>query len=95
MSDWVDSVKEIIPPAVGAALAAFRQPTQQWPERLIGFSVGFAIALWGTLPFMDYFKLTAVYTGGVGFALGFFGQTIADAVTGSDWAGIIKARLTR
>lgn len=96
MNDWLDSFKEILPPAVGAALAAVRQPHQGWVERLIGFFVGFCIALWGTAPFIDFFHLNPVtYAGGVGFSLGFFGMTIADAVTGSDWAGIIKARLTK
>lgn len=94
--DWLDTAKEIMPPAVGAALAAIRQPHQGWIERLIGFSVGFCIAFWGTAPFMDLFKLNPLtYAGGVGFSLGFFGMTMADAITSSDWAGIIKARLSK
>jgi hypothetical protein len=96
MTDWLDSVKEILPPAVGAALAAVRQPHQGAIERLIGFFVGFFSALWLTGPFIDFFHLNSLtYSGGVSFSLGFFAMTISDAITGADWKGILKDRLTK
>ena len=96
MNDWLDAVKEILPPAVGAALAAVRQPQQKLTERIISFSVGFCMSLWGTAPFIDFFKLNPeTYAGEGGFCLGFFGMTIADAIISSDWASIIKSRLSK
>ena len=83
----------IISGLVGAALAAIRGQ-KSWPERVIGFAVGFCIALWGTAPVIEFFNLkTATYAGGIGFALGYFGMALADGILSSDWAAIIKGRL--
>lgn len=77
----------------GALLAAFMGHGKSVKERLIGFAVGFAFALFLTEPTLTFFKLSSTtYGGGAGFVLGFFGMTMADAVMNTDWRGIIKAR---
>ena len=72
--------KPLIPGILGSGLAAFMGPKRGWPDRFVGFLVGASIATFCTLPTLEYFKLAhESYAGGVGFVLGFFGMSIADA----------------
>lgn len=96
MDGLFKTLSEVWPAVAGASLAAIRAPNQDWKHRVIGFLVGFFIALFGTAPLLDFFHMKPeVYAGAFGFALGFFGMTMADAITGTDWAGIIKDRFTK
>lgn len=96
MDNLIKAVQEVWPAVAGAALAAVRAPNQDWQHRVIGFLVGFFIALFGTVPLLDFFHMKSeIYGGGFGFALGFFGMTVADAITGTDWASIIKDRFSK
>lgn len=73
-------IKPLIPGILGSGLAAFMGPKRGWQDRLIGFLVGASFATYCTIPFLTYFKLAhESYAGGVGFVLGFFGMSIADA----------------
>lgn len=87
-------LKPLIPGILGSALAAFMGPKRGGVDRFVGFLVGASIATFCTLPVLEYFKLAhESYAGGVGFVLGFFGMSIADAglrvFHGIDWNGIL------
>lgn len=94
-------LKPLIPGLLGSALAAFMGPARDRKDRFIGFLVGASIATFCTVPILEYFKLPhETYAGGVGFVMGFFGMSIADAglriVRDVNWASItdlIKARI--
>ena len=94
-------IKPLIPGILGSGLAAFMGPRRGWQDRLIGFLVGSSFATYCTLPVLEYFKLQHdAYAGGVGFVLGFFGMSVADAalrvLRDIDWKSIgelIKSKL--
>lgn len=94
-------LKPLIPGALGAGLAALMGPKREVKHRVIGFAVGFAFAVYLTVPVVDFFSLKAdTYSGGVGFVLGFFGLTLSDAATRLineiNWEGLaslIKSKL--
>ena len=87
-------LKPLIPGLLGSGLAAVMGPKRGWLDRFIGFLVGASIATFCTLPVLEYFRLAhETYAGGVGFVLGFFGMSIADAglrvFHDVKWAGIL------
>ena len=91
------TVKILFPGFIGAFLAAITGPARDIKTRFIGFIAGFCIALWGTDALLHFFSLNAsIYAGPAGFALGFFGMSVAEAVMKvireTDIAGIIKGR---
>lgn len=91
-------VKPLLPGILGALLAAFTGPQRSHKMRALEFAFGFCVALFGTEPVLDIFALAAdKYSGGVGFALGYFGMTIAQAIlrlfNDTDWGKAVSRRL--
>lgn len=91
------TVKLLFPGFIGAFLAAITGPARDIKTRFIGFVSGFCIALYGTDPLLHFFSLSHdTYAAPAGFALGFFGMSVAEAVMKvireTDVAGIIKSR---
>lgn len=87
-----------IPGLIGSFLAALTGPQRDLWTRGIGFLAGFAVAVFFTDIVLDKLALPAkTYSGGVGFALGFFGLTIADALLRVfrevDWASIVRKKI--
>lgn len=87
----------LIPAVIGAALAVALGPKRDWPERLTGFMAGFFVSVYATGPVVTWFGgAPGDYLGGVGFVLGLFGMSVADAlwraVRDTDIAGILKGR---
>lgn len=90
-------IKLLIPGFIGAFLAAITGPERSKIDRFIGFVFGFCIAMYGADPLLDFFNLTAqTYGAGVGFALGYFGMSLTDALMKTvreiDLAEILKNR---
>lgn len=86
--------KALLPGFMGALLAAFTGPKRDSADRTLGFLTGFSFAVFLTGPALDYFKLLHdTYADGVGFVLGFFGMTLADAALrvfrAVEWASIL------
>lgn len=73
----------IITGTLGAALAAAQGKDRAMIARVINFIGGFCCAAWGTGAIGEYFQVAsgsaAVY-GALGFALGFFGMSLFDAL---------------
>lgn len=90
-------LKLLAPGLIGALLAAFTGPIRDMKTRFTGFCFGFCIALFGSSPLLHFFKLDAdTYSAGIGFALGYFGMGVTEAlmkaVRETDIAGIIKSK---
>lgn len=93
----ISTVKILFPGFIGAFLAAITGPARDIKTRFIGFVSGFCIALYGTDPLLHFFSLSHdTYAAPAGFALGFFGMSVAEAVMKvireTDFAGIIKSK---
>jgi len=91
------TLKKFLPCFIGAFLAAVTGPQRDKWSRFIGFVSGFSIALYFTDPILDFFKLAPeTYAAPIGFALGYFGMSIAEALIKAirdlDIAGIIKSK---
>lgn len=91
------TLKKLAPGLIGAFLAAVTGPERDKWSRFIGFVSGFSIALYFTDPILHFFTLQAdTYAAPIGFALGYFGMSIAEAgvkaLRDLDIAGIIKSK---
>jgi hypothetical protein len=91
------ALKLLFPGFIGALLASITGPARDIKTRFIGFSSGFCISLYGTEPLLHFFSLSnETYTAPAGFALGFFGMSVAEAamkvIRETDIAGIIKSK---
>ena len=73
----------VITGALGAALAAAQGSSRSVVTRVLNFIGGFCCAAWGTGAAVDYFQIadgSAAIYGALGFALGYFGMTLVDAL---------------
>jgi|LauGreDrversion4_2_1035121.scaffolds.fasta_scaffold1432271_2 hypothetical protein len=91
------ALKLLFPGFIGAFLASVTGPARDIKTRFIGFVAGFSIALYGTDPLLHFFTLNHdTYAAPAGFALGFFGMSVAEAamkvIRETDIAGIIKSK---
>lgn len=97
METLLIKIKVLFPGLIGALLAALTGPIRDMKTRFIGFVFGFCIALYGAAPILHFFKLDSeTYGAGIGFALGYFGMGVTEAlmkaVRETDIAGIIKSK---
>jgi len=81
---------------LGSALAAFRAKLNKI-ETVAYFLVGFCVALWGAPAIVHWFKLPEdpSMIGALGFALGFWGMFMLDAIRSVEWKKIIEGWLSR
>lgn len=98
MEALILTIKKFLPCFIGAFLAAVTGPQRDKWSRFTGFVAGFSIALYFTDPLLHFFDLSQEnYSAPIGFALGYFGMSIAEAIIKAlrelDIAGIIKGKL--
>jgi hypothetical protein len=92
------TLKKFLPCFIGAFLAAVTGPQRDRWSRVIGFVSGFSIALYFTDAILHFFQLSAdTYSAPVGFALGYFGMSVAEALIKAirdlDIAEVIKTKI--
>lgn len=98
MEAMLITLKKFLPCFVGAFLAAVTGPQRDKWSRFIGFVSGFSIALYFTDALLHFFQLSPeTYSAPIGFALGYFGMSICEALIKAirdlDIAGIVKSKL--
>lgn len=91
-------LKPFIPGLLGAFLAALTGPQRSRALRAIEFAFGFCSSLFLTDPALDLLALSPdKYSGGIGFLLGYFGMTIAQAIlratSETEWGKALASRI--
>lgn len=95
MEALIIKIKILFPGLIGAFLAAITGDERDVRTRVIGFIFGFCSAVYFTDTIIGYFTLDPhTYSAPIGFSLGYFGMSIAEAgmkaLKEIDIAGIIK-----
>lgn len=97
METLLIKIKLLFPGLIGALLAAMTGPERDKRSRFIGFVFGFCVAVYVTDFLIYFFNLHGEhYRSGIGFALGYFGMGVAEALMkalrDTDIAGILKGK---